>query len=243
MNRRQLLAQATAGLGLLALAGCAGGRRRAAGLDDAVNIGAQPGTGRPQPTRESRLPDDWDQFSAQHLGGGGGPSGVIPRSQWTGESPIASRADPMRGFNRITVHHDGMSPFYSTAQPDAARRLESIRRAHVGQGWADIGYHFSIDPAGRIYSCRPLTLQGAHVKDQNPGNIGVMVMGNFEQQTPTPQAITALETFLAALMRQHRIGSRSVFTHRELAATACPGRNLQTRMVQARASGGKLAFA
>jgi hypothetical protein len=238
MNRRQLLAHATAGLGLLALAGCASGNRRRAmateidhGLIDPVRHRA--------PTRESRLPDDFEQI----IGRPTGPAGVIPRSQWTGAAPIDSRADPMRGFQRITVHHDGMSPFYSANQADAMRRLESIRRAHVGQGWADIGYHFAIDPAGKVYACRPLTLQGAHVKDQNPGNIGVMVMGNFEQQMPTPQAINALEAFLAALMRQHRLGARAVFTHRELAATACPGRNLQTRMVQARASGGKLAFA
>ena len=242
MNRRQLLANATAGLSLLLVAGCAsGGRRRAAA--EPTDIGALPSGTRPRVTRQSRLPEDWDQFSAQHLGGGASLGTVIPRSQWTSEPPIMSRADPMRGYQRITVHHDGMSPFYSGSKSDAARRLESIRRAHVGQGWADIGYHFSVDPAGNVWACRPLNLQGAHVKDQNPGNIGVMVMGNFEQQAPTPAAVDSLERFIGALMRQYRIGTRSVFTHRELASTACPGRNLQTRMVQARASGGKLAFA
>lgn len=233
MNRRQLLAQAASGLGLLVLAGCASGRRaRGAGLVDLPPAPA------PMPPRTSRL-------SALNGTGpaAGAPAGVIARAAWTSAQPIPSRAEPMRVVQRITVHHDGMSPFFSTSQADAGRRLESIRNAHVGQGWADIGYHFAIDPAGRVYACRPVALQGAHVKDQNPGNLGVMVMGNFEQQQPTAAALSTLETFVGALMRQHRVGTRGVFTHRELASTACPGRNLQTRMVRARASGGSLAFA
>ena len=240
MNRRQLLAHATAGLGLLLVAGCAGGRRaRTVADSDPLTL---PASGRPRvPTRQSRLPPDIDQIVGRT--GGAGFAGVIERARWTREQPIISRADPMAGYQRITVHHDGMSPFLSTSEADASRRLESIRRAHVGQGWADIGYHFSIDPAGRVWACRPITLQGAHVKDQNPGNIGVMVMGNFEQQQPTSAAVATLETFVASLMQRYRIGIRGVFTHRELASTACPGRNLQTRMVQARASGGRLALA
>lgn len=235
MNRRDLL-RATTGLGLLILTGCASGRRHAV-ADSGVDT--LPPTTPRSPTRQSRRPEWLDEVNPQ----GGLQANVIPRSSWAQASPIISRADPMVPANKITVHHDGMSPYFSTSQADAMRRLESIRKAHVGQGWADIGYHFSIDPAGRVYGCRPLSLQGAHVKDQNPGNIGVMVMGNFEAQQPTAAALTSLETFVGELMRKYRIGTRSVFTHRELASTACPGRNLQSRMVAARSAGGKLAFA
>ncbi len=235
MNRRELL-RASTGLGILILTGCAG-RRSTADADRAIT--GLPQSHSPRATRQSRRPD----WLGDVLPQGGGYANVIPRSAWAQAGPIIARADPMLPVNKVTVHHDGMSPFFSTTQADAMRRLESIRKAHVGQGWADIGYHFSIDPAGRVYACRPLSLQGAHVKDQNPGNLGVMVMGNFEAQQPTPAALTSLESFVGGLMRQYRIGTRSIFTHRELASTACPGRNLQTRMVQARAAGGKLAIA
>lgn len=240
MNRRQLLAQASAGLGILVLGGCAsGGRSRGYRAD--LPGEEYPPSPRPRvANRQSGKPAWYDD----EIGRTGPVSAeVLPRSVWTSEPPIMSRADPMRVVSRITVHHDGMSPFYSTVQSEAARRLEAIRRAHIGQGWADIGYHFAIDPAGRVYACRPVAIQGAHVKDQNPGNLGVMVMGNFEQQAPTAAATATLESFVAAMMRQFRVGVRSVHTHRELSATACPGRSLQQRMVQARAAGGPLAFA
>ena len=240
MNRRDLLAQASAALGLLVLSGCAGRRRSDATAGSGDVLGGLPQSHAPRVTRQRRRPEWLDEVN------GTGPAaiaGVIPRSAWTSAAPIPTRADPMQAINKITIHHDGMSAFHSTSQADAMRRLESIRKAHVGQGWADIGYHFSIDPAGRVYACRTLALQGAHVKNQNAGNLGVMVMGNFEEQQPTPAAIASLESFVPALMRHYRIQVQAVYTHRELASTACPGKNLQTRLVQARRTGGKLAMA
>lgn len=149
----------------------------------------------------------------------------------------------MGRIQRITVHHDGMTPFYSVAMGDAAGRLESIRRSHVNKGWADIGYHYIIDPAGRVWQGRPISLQGAHVKDENPGNIGIMVMGNFDSQSPTSAALTTLDQFIAFQMRQYNLPVRRVYTHQELKPTACPGRSLQAYMARTRATTGRMARA
>lgn len=169
------------------------------------------------------------------------PSGVIPRTEWARWGPDESLADPMTRISRITIHHDGMTPFTSVSKVDAARRLENIRAAHRGRRWADIGYHYAIDPAGRVWEARPRHLQGAHVKDQNPGNIGVLVMGNFERQRPTPEALAAVDRFIADEMRRSQVHVASVYTHQELARTACPGRNLQTYMNYTRHGQGALA--
>ena len=149
----------------------------------------------------------------------------------------------MGRVNKITIHHEGSSPFYSTNQGDVARRLESIRAGHVSKGWADIGYHYVIDPAGRVWQGRPTSLQGAHVKDENPGNLGVMVLGNFESQRATPAQLATLDQFVASQMRQYGVSVRNVYTHRELRPTACPGRSLQAYMLQTRASAGRMARA
>jgi len=166
---------------------------------------------------------------------------VIPRSAWTNEPPITRLADPMRGISRITVHHDGMSPFYATDQASAAHRIELIRRSHLGRGWADIGYHYVIDPAGRIYSARPLALQGAHVKYNNEHNLGVMVLGNYERQQPTGATKRTLAAFVGSRMELYKVPTGRVFTHQEIRPTACPGRSLQGFMVQTRRRGGALA--
>jgi hypothetical protein len=145
-------------------------------------------------------------------------------------------------YYRITVHHDGMNAFNSTNQGDAAARLENIRRGHRGRNFGDIGYHYLIDPAGRVWEGRSLAWQGAHVAKTNQGNLGICVMGNFEQQTPTSQSLAALDQFVIAQMRRFRVPASRVYTHRELKPTLCPGRSLQSHMVRTR-SGGAIARA
>ncbi len=167
---------------------------------------------------------------------------VLARSQWTNTQPILSQTNPMVRIESITVHHDGMSPVDIRTQADAADRIEMIRTSHVEhRGWADIGYHLIVDPQGRVWQARPINLQGAHVKDHNPRNLGVLVLGNFEVQHPTPAAKQTLDRLLAHQSLTHRVPLRSIRTHREWASTACPGRNLQAHMNSTRASAGNLA--
>jgi hypothetical protein len=150
--------------------------------------------------------------------------------------------DPMLPVRRITVHHDGMPPVSVRAHADVAARIEQIRMSHIERGWGDIGYHYIVDPAGRVWQGRPLTWQGAHVKDQNPGNLGVLCLGNFEMQTPTPAQLAMLDRFVSSQMHRYSVSLALVKTHREMAPTICPGRNLQRYMDQTR-SGGALASA
>jgi len=171
------------------------------------------------------------------------PQNVMPRSAWTNAGVIRSLANPMNGVNKITVHHDAIPSQNVRTQRDAVARLNQVRASHLREGWADIGYHYVIDPSGRVWEARPLGYQGAHVKDKNEHNIGVMCMGNFEIQRPTPQQTAALDAFVASLMQRHRIPASRVYTHQELGQTACPGRNLQNYMLASRGRGGRLANA
>lgn len=235
LQRREALAVGLS-IGVVALvSGCA--RKRWKPLtDDQLR--------RPIPDSEpTRIPDESPPVAAM-------PSGVIPRREWTSTPTIAALANPMNGVRRITIHHSGIVSGGVRSKADAARMLEAIRRGHVSQQWADIGYHFIIDPAGRIWEGRPLRYQGAHVKLNNEHNLAVMVMGNFDEEQPTPQAVGSLDRFVAEQMRIYRVPVRQasdrlsgLFTHQELMATACPGRALQRYMVAARSSSGALARA
>jgi hypothetical protein len=147
----------------------------------------------------------------------------------------------MNGVNRITIHHDAINSVGLIGQAETAMRLETIRMGHRSHNWADIGYHYVIDPSGRVWEGRPLWLQGAHVKDTNEHNIGVMCMGNFEQHQPTAAQLNSLDNFVAQLCRTHRIPVGRVYTHRELKPTLCPGRNLQRYVTVTRANGGRMA--
>ena len=165
-----------------------------------------------------------------------GPPGLISRSRWSGGSPEPRLMDRMTPPQWITVHHDGMDPLFAADEGSSRARLESIRRAHRGKGWGDIGYHYIIDRNGRLWEGRPINWQGAHVKDCNPGNIGVMCMGNFDRQAPSQAQVAALNRHLTWLMKNYRVNMAHLRTHQEWpnAATACPGMNLQRYMITAR---------
>ncbi len=169
------------------------------------------------------------------------PSFVIARSKWTNASPKRWLADSMTNITRITVHHDAIMPVPSGSYTDSLRRLNLIRKGHLRRGWADIGYHFAIDPMGRIWQARPLELQGAHVKYNNPGNLGIVVFGNYEKIRPTQASLESVNRIVAYAMKRFGVPLSQVRTHRELRHTACPGRFLQEQMDITRARGGKLA--
>lgn len=227
-SRRWLLrAGLVAGVGAL-LAGCGGGRR--------TTTASLPGPAWPTPTtppvQRRTLPRYEPQTPAPSQPWAGD---VVPRSAWAKGAPIPSRMDPMLPVQRITIHHDGMPPVSIRSQGDVASRLEQIRQGHLGRSFGDIGYHFVVDPMGRVWQGRPLTWQGAHVANQNPGNLGILCMGNFELQTPTQEQLASLDRFVGAQAAHYGVQRGQVYTHRELAPTVCPGRNLQRLMDRVRA--------
>lgn len=165
----------------------------------------------------------------------------MPRSAWTGTRPTLALANRMGRIERITIHHDAMDAAGFRSAGEARQRLSNIQRAHTGNGWADIGYHYAIDPGGRVWEGRPITLQGAHVRDNNEQNLGILVMGNFNNAIPTPAAERALVRLIEANQRRYKVPVSRVKTHQEINPTECPGRNLQRYMVLARGSSGVLS--
>jgi len=168
-----------------------------------------------------------------------GPSAIqaLSRSSWAARGPVMARLNPMNGVNRITVHHEGWTPVWFTDKNTTAKRLDQIRRNHVDKGWADIGYHYIVDRAGRVWEGRNTRYQGAHVHEQNEHNIGVLVLGNFDTQRPSDAQMNALAKLLHELMGFYNVPLSRVYTHRELNSSTCPGRYLQARMVSLRNSG------
>lgn len=168
-----------------------------------------------------------------------GPVMAISRSQWAKARPIQKRMQAMGRIKRITVHHEGWTPVWFSDQASTARRLEAIRCSHLKRLRAgDIGYHLVIDRAGKNWQGRDLAYQGAHVRDHNVHNIGIMVLGNFDLQRPSDVQMSALRATVAKLMYQYEIPTKQVFTHQEFNVTSCPGKALQNLVVAMRGSGG-----
>ncbi len=160
-----------------------------------------------------------------------------PRFLWARGVPERALLNPMLPVTCVTIHHDGLEDLIWTARADAvAERLERYRTGHRARGWADIGYHLIIDRGGVLWQGRSIRWQGAHVQHHNEGNVGVLVMGNFDLQSPTAAQLTTLRRVLVDLRDTYGFPRGRVYTHREWedAQTACPGRRLQPRVERIR---------
>lgn len=158
------------------------------------------------------------------------PFEYISRKEWAPiEKSFPSNANRMETVSRITVHHDGIEQSAELKTYDQVKkRLLAVRQYHLSRGWADIGYHFIIDSSGRVWQGRPVSLQGAHVSGDNDENIGILVLGNFQHQHPTDEALSILSRLVRDLKLRYQIRDDRVYTHRELSRrTECPGDHLQ----------------
>ncbi|KAA3607940.1 MAG: N-acetylmuramoyl-L-alanine amidase [Planctomycetota bacterium] len=158
----------------------------------------------------------------------------VTRSRWRPAS-IKSNTVPMEAPWRLTVHHSA-EPFSAEALPATLAEVRRIQKTHQNErGWADIGYHFLIDRAGRVVEGRPLSYQGSHAfRDNNRGNIGICLLGNFvshpqdgaryaQAQSPSAAQYRALENLTQQLRRHFGISRKEIHYHAEFRSTECPG--------------------
>ena len=172
---------------------------------------------------------------------------VIARSIW-GAMPAkpALMIKNSGGWKKITVHHSAEAepaPLDGSAESSAAA-LRQIQRSHLKSKmppWGDIGYHFLIDPEGRVFQGRDLAWQGAHAKgDNNIQNIGVCLLGNFDEEKPSSAALESLRRLLDNLRRTYNIPRSEVHKHADFRSTDCPGKFLRP-WVEAYQRGGSPA--
>ena len=150
--------------------------------------------------------------------------GIVGVADWGG-STAASSAPPQQ-ITRITLHHQGEVWKEGTDIEAYLRRLQQWSR--LTKGWADIPYHYVVGPDGRIYAARPLAQPGDTNTEYDPrGHALVMLVGNFEEQQPTPAQLNAAVELTAWLAREHHLGVDAIASHKDYSGqTVCPGKNL-----------------
>src|SRR5262245_13647154 len=105
---------------------------------------------------------------------------ILSRVAWGCPKGETSPSWPMALHHptHLMIHHTAIS-VSSSAGPEAVRAIWHFHA--LERGWGDIGYHFLIDPSGRIYAGRAggITTIGGHFKGGNRGTLGVALLGNF----------------------------------------------------------------
>lgn len=133
---------------------------------------------------------------------------IIPFSEkWNGSLSY-------RNSTKYIVLHHASAKNYSFKQ---------CHQGHLNQGWTGIGYHFYVTKDGTVYEGRPINAVGAQVSNYNSISLGICAEGNYDTESSMPEK--QLRSIAELLEHVKNIyPSAQIVGHKELGATACPGR-------------------
>jgi hypothetical protein len=149
---------------------------------------------------------------------------IVPRSGWNAATPNYYKYHvPIQ----ITIHHEGT---IFEAHQDAPKHIKNVQTWGMGKdrNWADIPYHFLIDPNGNIYEGRNAYTAGETNTEYDPsGHLLITCMGNFEEQEVSAAQLNALINLTALACKKYQISPETIASHRDHSKqTVCPGKNL-----------------
>ena len=127
----------------------------------------------------------------------------------------STKTYPRRNVNRVTgrvFHHSATTN----------QNLSTIAQYHVvSRGWPGIAYHIAIGWDGKIYLLNDFSIAFYHTAGHNARNIGIVLVGNYEQNRPSEAMVHSIERLREHLDAQ---GITIEYIHMDLVSTACPGR-------------------
>jgi hypothetical protein len=167
---------------------------------------------------------------------------VVSAAQWGSVPPpaLAYRSRRQALITGLTVHHQG--EFWQPGADVAAylRRLQQWSRRE--RTWVDVPYHYIVAPDGRVYAGRDPQWAGDSNTDYDTmGQLQVMLLGNFEEQQPSPAQLQSTAKLLGELLGLHGLAPEGIRAHRHhTAQTVCPGEHLMSVFEELRAQAAAL---
>lgn len=186
---------------------------------------------------------------------------IYPRSSWS-NSKYDSRTKkiwPAEYDNPevIIVHHTATSYKGTTS-----KQIKKIYRYHsYTRRWGDIGYNYIIGKDGSIFEGRygGNGVIGGHSyyngTNYNKGSIGIAVLGNYVGETLSAESLDSLQKLVGWLAANNSIGISSeikfhgkkldsaVIGHKDVASTACPGKNIYNNLSSIRSNAASYSSA
>jgi len=181
-----------------------------------------------------------------------GPAPAIhARSEWGAAPPSQTPVAAAQGVRFAVVHHTVGSNFYRADQvPGIILGIQAYHQQN--NGWIDIGYNFLVDAYGGIWEGRAGGIDraviGAHAGGFNTGAVGVALMGDYDNATPSDASIDSLTSLVGwklSIGGADPLGSLAltagasevtpkypegtqvvvptIVAHRDVGLTACPG--------------------
>lgn len=165
---------------------------------------------------------------------------ILNRQAWKAKDPIGemNHHSPVR----ITIHHSASRRNINIPLEQKMRDLQSFSQhpSHLSTGlskpeWPDVPYHFYISGEGEIAEGRDIRYAGDTNTEYDPvGHILVVLEGNFETEQLLPKQFQSLCYLVSWLTAHWQIPITEIKGHKDYAATACPGMNLEKEIPRLR---------
>ncbi len=126
---------------------------------------------------------------------------IITRFGWGADERLRDEESEFTdAISAIFVHHTATGNDYECS--DSPSVIRGIYRYHVkSSGWRDIGYNFLVDKCGNIYEGRSggvsKAVFGAHTLGFNEHTMGIAVLGDYSQDKPSRDALSAVARLAA----------------------------------------------
>lgn len=153
---------------------------------------------------------------------------IISREQW-GAIQAKSRSTITTPSPELWLHH-------TAGDHRGAAGVRRIQQFHMaakpaGRGWSDIAYSFLIDRFTlQIFEGRGAGVLGSHTYGRNSRSHAICIMGDFEKDTPSPPLLDRIAELVRHGHERRWWPAALTGGHRDVASTACPGRNLYARI-------------
>ena len=192
----------------------------------------------------------------------GQPPNIIGRAQWGADETMrCGNTVYDNGIRAAVVHHTAGSNDY--APQDSAGIVRSIYEYHTRTlGWCDIAYNALVDKYGQVFEGRAggmdKPVEGSHTGGFNRNTWGVAMMGDFDVVPPTPIQLRTTARLIGWRLGIDHVDPRgtvvlpsaggsftkfpvgatptlpTIFTHRDVGNTDCPGNAAYAEMDQLR---------
>jgi hypothetical protein len=179
---------------------------------------------------------------------------IWPRDGWGRDLQPVGPTQPEPNVKFLLVHHTAGSNKYE--KQDVVSKIREVYSFHTSSSkkWVDVCYNFFVDRFGGVWEGRAGSLAGPVRADATGGSQGfaqlVCLLGNFETEKPTTAMMDSCSRVLGWLADKYavdldqrrqvafvsrgsnrwpqgaKVNARPISGHRDMSATACPGRHV-----------------
>lgn len=178
---------------------------------------------------------------------------IHPRNTWGAKLPALGKLHPEE-VKFLLVHHSDGTTDYTRAQVPGVIANIFLYQTSSRKKWPDTCYNFFVDRFGGVWEGRTGSLAGPVQADATAGSQGfaqlVCLLGDFENNSPTPEMIDGLSRLLGWLGYKYEIDlnqkhivsfvsrgsnkwkkgakvkARPISGHRDMTYTLCPGKHV-----------------